>query len=35
MPRNAGKAVYLHNARDVVLTNVKIGGKVVNQKFSA
>jgi polygalacturonase len=35
MPRNSGQALYLHNARDVVLTNVKIGGKVINQTFSA
>ena len=35
MPRNAAQPLYLHNARDVVLTNVKIGGKVIHQKFSA
>jgi polygalacturonase len=33
-PRNGEEPLYLHNARDVVLTNVTIGGKVVNRKFS-
>jgi len=34
-PRNGGQSVYLHNAKDVVLVNVKIGDKVINQKLSA
>jgi polygalacturonase len=34
-PRNAQQAVYLANARNVVLSNVTIAGKVVNQTLSA
>jgi polygalacturonase len=34
-PRNASQPVYLHNARNVVLKNVKINGKTINQKFDA
>jgi polygalacturonase len=34
-PRNAAQPVYLHNAKNVSLTNVKIGGRIINQKFSA
>jgi polygalacturonase len=34
-PRNGSQPVYLYNAKDVVLTNVKIGGKVINQTLSA
>jgi polygalacturonase len=35
MPRNTSQPMYLYNAKDVLLTNVKIGGKLINQKFSA
>jgi polygalacturonase len=34
-PRNASQPVFVHNARDVVLKNVKINGKTINQKFGA
>jgi hypothetical protein len=33
-PVNAQQPVYLYNARNVVLKNVKIAGKVVNQTLS-
>jgi polygalacturonase len=33
--RNASEPVYLHNAKDVVLKNVKIGGRTINQTLSA
>jgi polygalacturonase len=33
-PRNGREPVYLHNATGVVLKNVTIGGKVVNQTLS-
>jgi polygalacturonase len=33
-PRNGKEPVYLHNATNVVLTNVRIGGKVLNQSLS-
>jgi hypothetical protein len=32
-PRNAAQPVYLHNAKNVTLTNVKVGGRIINQKF--
>jgi hypothetical protein len=34
-PRNASQPVYLHNAKGVVLKNVTIAGKTINQKFDA
>jgi polygalacturonase len=33
--RNASLPVYLHNAKDVVLKNVKINGKTINQTLAA
>ncbi|QBE62159.1 glycoside hydrolase family 28 protein [Pseudoduganella lutea] len=33
-PRNGKEPVYLHNAQNVALTNVTIGGQVVNRKLS-
>ncbi|TWI62633.1 polygalacturonase [Pseudoduganella lurida] len=33
-PRNRQEPVYVHNAKDVVLKNVTIAGKVVNRTFS-
>ena len=33
-PRNGKEPIYLHNAKDVVLANVKIGGKVIDGKLS-
>jgi hypothetical protein len=32
--RNAGQPVYLHNVRGLVLKNVKINGKTINQTLS-
>jgi hypothetical protein len=34
-PRNGKEAVYVYNARGVVLTNVTIAGQVINQAFPA
>lgn len=34
VPRNGKEPVYVYNAKDVVLANVRIGGVVVNRKFS-
>jgi polygalacturonase len=34
-PRNGKEAVYVYNARGVVLTNVTIAGQVINKAFSA
>jgi polygalacturonase len=34
-PRNGAQPVFVHNAKGVVLKNVKIGGKTVNQTYSA
>jgi polygalacturonase len=33
--RNASVPVFLHNARDILLKNVKINGKAINQTLSA
>ena len=33
-PRNGKEPVYLHNAHNVVLANVTIGGQVVNRKLA-
>jgi len=32
--RNAGQPVFLHNARNVVLKNVKINGKTISETLS-
>ncbi len=34
-PRNGKEPIYLYNARNVVLSNVTIAGKVINKTFSA
>jgi hypothetical protein len=34
-PVNDKQPIYLYNARDIVLRNVKIGAQVINQVLSA